>query len=69
MNTETLFGSIADDSSTKDSMRITVIGAGEVGRAIAATLSDLHKVIIIERDQRIGSWIAACCQTDFVAVS
>jgi len=53
MNTETLFGSIADDSSTKDSMRITVIGAGEVGRAIAATLSDLHKVVIIERDQRI----------------
>ncbi|UHQ98423.1 Trk system potassium transporter TrkA (plasmid) [Natrinema zhouii] len=34
-------------------MHITVIGAGEVGRAIAATLSGLHKVVIVERDQRI----------------
>ncbi|WP_090508366.1 Trk system potassium transporter TrkA [Natronorubrum sediminis] len=34
-------------------MRITVIGAGEVGRTIAATLADLHEVVVVDCDEQI----------------
>ncbi|WP_226010383.1 Trk system potassium transporter TrkA [Halomicrobium salinisoli] len=31
-------------------MRVVVIGAGEVGRSIAANLADAHDVVVVERD-------------------
>ncbi len=44
--------------SNTSPMRITVIGAGEVGRAIAATLADLHEVVVVDCDERIVDELA-----------
>ncbi|AGB31685.1 potassium transporter peripheral membrane component [Natrinema pellirubrum DSM 15624] len=35
-------------------MHITIIGAGEVGRTIAATLADLHEVVVIDCDEQVA---------------
>ena len=44
--------------SNTSPMRITVVGAGEVGRAIAATLADLHEVVVVDCDERVVNELA-----------
>ncbi len=44
--------------SNTSPMRITVVGAGEVGRAIVATIADLHEVVVVDCDERIVDELA-----------
>ncbi|ELZ00010.1 potassium transporter peripheral membrane component [Natrialba aegyptia DSM 13077] len=51
--TDVTFKPSLDYPLNESSMRITVIGAGEVGRTIAATLADLHEVVVVDCDEQI----------------
>jgi len=53
MVTSATFRPTLDYLLSESSMCITVIGAGEVGRTIAATLADLHEVVVVDCDEQI----------------
>ena len=34
-------------------MKVIIVGAGEVGRASAETISNIHDVLVVEKDENV----------------